>query len=167
MLKSVPDWQTLGTKLGLPDYRIEEIRIDNNVFGVVCQRQTMINKWLQYDLVASWSKLADALEEMGINKVAKDIRDTYIHSYRSKFTKSVHITLSSDAYMHACHLHSFPHTAQGLKWLGVSVLVYYSNWVYIPAKTFHGLVFHSLCASINNFNTVLYIAMSLKYLMLY
>ena len=68
---------------------IDEIRIDAYVHGIVQQRQRMITKWLEYDLNASWSKLADALEEMGSNKVAKDIRDKYIHGYRSKFTGGI------------------------------------------------------------------------------
>ena len=89
MLKSMSDWQTLGIKLGLPDFMIEEIRINVNVYGIVQQRQRMITKWLEYDLNASWSKLADALEEMGSNKVAKDIRDKYVHGYRSKFTGGI------------------------------------------------------------------------------
>ena len=89
MLKSVSDWQNLGTKLGLPDHLIEEIRMDVNVYGIVRQRQRMITRWLDYDLNASWSKLADALEEMGSNKVAKDIRDKYVHGYRSKFTGGI------------------------------------------------------------------------------
>ena len=89
MLKTVVDWQILGTKLGLPDHMIEEIRIDANVYGSVQQRQKMITRWLDYDLNASWSKLADTLEEMGINNVAKDIRDKYIHGYRSNFTGGI------------------------------------------------------------------------------
>ena len=87
MLKSVSDWQTLGIKLGLPDFMIEEIRINVNVYGIVQQRQRMITKWLDYDLKASWSKLADTLEEMGSNKVAKDIRDKYVPGHKSKFTE--------------------------------------------------------------------------------
>ena len=72
--KSVSNWQTLGAKLanGLPDHMIEEIRINMSVFGIFQQKQRMITKWLEYDLKASWSKLADALEKMGINKLAKD-----------------------------------------------------------------------------------------------
>jgi len=89
MLKSMSDWQTLGIKLGLPDFMIEEIRINANVYGIVQQRQRMITRWLEYDLKASWSKLADALEEMGSNKVAKDIRDKYVHGYRSKLTGGI------------------------------------------------------------------------------
>ena len=89
MLKTVVDWQILGTKLGLPYHMIEEIQIDTNVNGSVQQRQKMITRWLDYDLNASWSKLADALEEMGINNVGKDIQDKYVHGYRSKFTGGI------------------------------------------------------------------------------
>ena len=89
MLKSVSDWQTLVTKLGLPDHIFEEIQINANSCLWNCsaeQRQRMITKWLDCDLNASWSKLADA---MGIKKVAKDIRDKYVHGYRSTFTGGI------------------------------------------------------------------------------
>ena len=84
--KSVSNWQTLGAKLanGLPDHMIEEIRINMSVFEIFQQKQRMITKWLEYDFKASWSKLADALEKMGINKLAKDIRDKYVHGYGSE-----------------------------------------------------------------------------------
>lgn len=124
---------------------MEEIRIDTNVYGTVQQRLRMIKKWLEYDLTASWNKLADALEEMGINKVAKDIREKYVHGYKSKFTRGVHLHVyiyisqrldvdcnhistlievtkftSNSSLMLICHLHSItsiPHTTQGLQWL--------------------------------------------------
>ena len=88
MLTPVLDWHTLGTNLGLPVHSLGAIRIDYSVNGTDRQRQEMINKWLAFDTGASWSKLARALEEMKENKVAKNIRDTYVPDHRSKFLLS-------------------------------------------------------------------------------
>ena len=74
----MPDWYNLGTKLGLPDYKLKEIRQDCT--GTVQQRQEMISKWLAYDTEASWSMLARALEKMGMRVVAKEILDQYVSS---------------------------------------------------------------------------------------
>ena len=67
------DWHTLGTKLGLPFYKLEAIRIDYSAYGTGRQKQEMINTWLQYDTEASWDKLANALKEMGKHVAAAQI----------------------------------------------------------------------------------------------
>ena len=87
MLTSVLDWHTLGTKLGLPDSSLGAIRIDHSPYGTDRQRHEMISKWLAYDTKASWSKLASALEEMGNNTLAEEIRGKYIPGYKSEFTR--------------------------------------------------------------------------------
>lgn len=87
MLTDVLDWHTLGTKLGLPDSSLGAIRIDHSAYGTDRQRHEMISKWLAYDTKASWNKLANALEEMGNNTLAKNIRETYIPGYTCKFTR--------------------------------------------------------------------------------
>ena len=75
MLTEVLDWYKLGTKLDLQAHSLAEIRMDYSVHGTDRQRQEMISKWLAFDTEASWSKLAGALEEMGENTAAKNIRD--------------------------------------------------------------------------------------------
>ena len=76
MLTDVVDWHTLGTKLGIPGYKLKEIQIDNSAYGTVRQRNEMISEWLLYDINASWTKLARALVEMGINTPAKKIQES-------------------------------------------------------------------------------------------
>ena len=83
ILTKVLDWYNLGTKLGLPNYKLREIWHDCT--GIVQQRQEMISKWLAYDTEASWNKLARALEEMGMRVVAKEVLDKYVPGYKSMF----------------------------------------------------------------------------------
>lgn len=75
----VLDWHNLGTKLGLPDYKLKEIST-----GTVQQRQ-MISKWLAYDTEASWNKLAKALKEMEMHVIAKEVLDKYVPTYEGTF----------------------------------------------------------------------------------
>ena len=82
ILTKVLDWYTLGTKLGLPDYKLTEIRLDYT--ETVHQRQQMISKWLAFDTETSWNKLARALEEMGMRVVAKEVLDKYVPGYRGR-----------------------------------------------------------------------------------
>ena len=86
ILTEVLDWYNLGTKLGLPDYKLGEICRDYT--GTVRQRQDMISKWLAFDTEASWNKLARALEEMGMHVVAEKIWNQYVTGYRSMFVET-------------------------------------------------------------------------------
>lgn len=76
MLTNVVDLHTLGTKLGIPEYKLAEIKIDYSAYGTVRQRHEMINEWLSYDTNPSWTKLASALVEMGNNAEAKKIQES-------------------------------------------------------------------------------------------
>ena len=87
LLTEVLDWNTLGTKLGLPDYCLGEIKIDYHAYGTRRQRKEMISKWLQSDTEASWSRLASALEKMGNKTVAKNIWSQYVPGYKSRFVR--------------------------------------------------------------------------------
>ena len=87
------DWYDLGTKLGLPDYKLKEIWLDYT--GTVQQRQEMISKWLAYDTEASWNKLARALEEIGMRVVAKEILDKYVSGYKSMFARNQHVMIQT------------------------------------------------------------------------
>ena len=76
MLTDVVDWYTLGIKLGIPGYKLKEIKIDNSAYGNVRQRNEMISEWLSYDINPSWTKLASALMKMGNNAKAKKIQES-------------------------------------------------------------------------------------------
>ena len=91
ILTEVLDWHNLGTKLGLPDYKLGEICRDHT--GTVQQRQQMISEWLAYDTEASWNKLARALEEIGMRVVAKKILDKYVSGYKSMFAGDQHVMI--------------------------------------------------------------------------
>ena len=93
ILTEVLDWYNLGTKLGLPDYKLGEICRDHT--GTVRQRQEMIIKWLAYDTEASWNKLARALEEIGMRVVAKEILDKYVSGYKSMFAGDQHVMIQT------------------------------------------------------------------------
>jgi len=87
ILTGVLEWHTLGIKLDLPVDTLGKIQIDFSVYGTDRLTQEMVKKWLAYDPLASWSKLASALDEMGNHTLAKEIRDKYIPDCRSKLTR--------------------------------------------------------------------------------
>ena len=93
ILTEVLEWYNLGTKLGLPGYKLGEICQDHT--GTVRQRQEMISKWLAYDTEASWNKLARALEEIGMRVVAKEILEKYVSGYKSMFAGDQHVMIQT------------------------------------------------------------------------
>ena len=69
-------WKGLGTKL-LNDTYVQHLTIieTNNRHDVrVCCREMFIY-WLQVDREANWNQLINALEEMQLNTLAKEIRE--------------------------------------------------------------------------------------------
>ena len=93
ILTEVLDWYNLGTKLGLPDYKLVEICQDHT--ETVRQRQEVISKWLAYDTEPSWNKLARALEEIWMRVVAKEILDKYVSGYKSMFAGDQHVMIQT------------------------------------------------------------------------
>ena len=77
-LSTVTDWFELGELLGLPYDLLEEIQIDLAPYGTKRQRSKLVHSWLQRDPAASWSKLCGALERMGENTAAQDIRTKHM-----------------------------------------------------------------------------------------
>ena len=63
LLQEVVEWEELGLHLGLSDAAIKEIR---SMVGetISIKRMVMMSRWLQIDLEATWSKLANALLKM-------------------------------------------------------------------------------------------------------
>ena len=80
-LKSVTDWHRLGINLGVP---ADELTIVENGNQSNNRRKArMLNLWLRCTPNATWEDVVSALEEMGENRVAENIRHNYIRE-RSK-----------------------------------------------------------------------------------
>ena len=56
-------WERLGVELGLKDYHIANISRDHPNRSVTCCRE-VLQKWLDMDPSASWSKLDDAVKKI-------------------------------------------------------------------------------------------------------
>ena len=101
------DWYNLGTKLGLPDYKLREIRLDYT--ETVQKRQEVISKWLAYDTEASWNKLARAVKKMHV--VDKEVLDKHESGYEGRFAWNQHILLQKVQIKECCEItdHSIVH----------------------------------------------------------
>ena len=73
----ITEWYDLGLQLGLPDSTLKLIASNPDVEG---RLRMMLSKWLEYDTQASWHKLANALNTMGKNVVAANIRSKYLRA---------------------------------------------------------------------------------------
>lgn len=85
-LKDVPDWETLGIRLGVSTARIKEISISRNREPCLC-KMDLLDYWLTTDPDVSWERVATALDEMDVHKIAKDIRITYCCSSENSGTQ--------------------------------------------------------------------------------
>ena len=74
-VKDVAEWRDLGLQLGLPDATLASIAMHPDIEG---HRRMMLSKWLESDLEASWEKLADALNKIGKNVIADNIRRQFV-----------------------------------------------------------------------------------------
>ena len=82
-LATVIDWFLLGINLGLPEHELSKIRQNYAHQGIDQQRVEMLNLWLRCTPNATWEDVVRALEQMGENRVAENIREKYIRG-RSK-----------------------------------------------------------------------------------
>ena len=71
----ITEWHDLGLHLGLPDSTLKLIGSSPDIEGHL---RMMLSKWLDYDPEASWDKLANALNTMGKNVIAANIRSKYV-----------------------------------------------------------------------------------------
>ena len=69
------EWHDLGIHLGLPESILKLIGSSPDIEGHL---RMMVSKWLDYDSEASWDKLANALNIMGKNTIATNIRSKYV-----------------------------------------------------------------------------------------
>ena len=71
----ITEWHGLGLQLGLPEHILKPIGSHPDVED---RLRVMLSKWLDYDPQASWDKLANALNTMGKNAIAVNIRSKYV-----------------------------------------------------------------------------------------
>ena len=73
-LQDVNDWQILGLKLGLWWSKLDSLKRDPFLNYEESRKVAMLQTWWNYDLNASWEKLAEALDQMGKCRLAATIR---------------------------------------------------------------------------------------------
>ena len=71
------EWYGLGLQLGLPEHILKPIGSHPDVED---RLRVMLSKWLDYDPQACWNKLANALNTMGKNVIAANIRSEYVRA---------------------------------------------------------------------------------------
>ena len=71
----IAEWHDLGLQLGLPESILKLIGCSPDIEGHL---RMMVSNWLDYDPEASWDKLANALNGMGKNTIAANIRINYM-----------------------------------------------------------------------------------------
>ena len=77
-LKVSADWEDIGLFLGLGLGRLDIIKADNPSDCQKCFRE-MIKVWFrqQVDPPPSWSAIVEALDDLGQNSLAQNLRDKY------------------------------------------------------------------------------------------
>ena len=75
-LKTVNDWHQLGINLHVPADDLTEIERSYKMNHR--QRAAMLDLWLRRTPNAVWKDVVDALQQMGENRVAENIRQKYI-----------------------------------------------------------------------------------------
>lgn len=83
-LTSVINWFSLGLNLNLEKHELDKIQLDHAHQGNDRQRLEMLDKWLRCTPCATWGDVVRALEQMGENSMAENIRHKYIRE-GSKF----------------------------------------------------------------------------------
>ena len=75
VLKGVTAWHDLGLHLGLPESTLAVIALHHDTSGHL---RMMLSNWLSFDNEASWEKLATALNKIGENVIAADVRRQFV-----------------------------------------------------------------------------------------
>ena len=77
-LGEVSEWETLGIKLGIKKYKLEEISSERKGKMTLC-KMDMFDYWLRSNVHASWEKIVIALEQMNneYNDLAHSLRVKY------------------------------------------------------------------------------------------
>ena len=77
-LGQVPQWDILGTYLGLSESEIQVIERDHH--DTARRRLVMLNKWMERDVNASWEKVIDALKSISQIRLANQLKEKYCTS---------------------------------------------------------------------------------------
>ena len=75
--KSVTDWHTLGIQLDLTTTQLNSIHVTYYALGVDRLKTEMFDVWLKSSPDASWMDVITALEDMGMDRVASNVRAAY------------------------------------------------------------------------------------------
>ena len=88
------EWHDLGLQLGLPESILKLIGSSPDIEGHL---RMMVSKWLDYDPEASWDKLANALNTIGKNTIAANIRSKYVGAAATALCDMVDTTTDDDS----------------------------------------------------------------------
>ena len=83
----ITEWFDLGLQLGLPDSTLRQVGSHQNIDDHL---RMMLSKWKEYDTQASWEKLANALNTMGKNVIAANIRSKFVRAVDQTITRDFH-----------------------------------------------------------------------------
>ena len=71
------DWKNIGVQLDINDGELEHIKSDNRGDSKACLRE-MLRIWLnRVDPPPSWSAIAEAIEDLGDEQLAQELRSKY------------------------------------------------------------------------------------------
>jgi len=77
-LSTVSDWYQLGIKLGVPDYKLDEIQMSYPTEGCSRWKVKALSLWLRCTPNSSWRNVVRALQQMGENALAERMQQKYI-----------------------------------------------------------------------------------------
>ena len=76
-LTEITNWYRLGLNLNLQTHELKKIQQDHAHRGSDQQMLEMLDKWLRRTPTATWDDVVTALQQMGENRVAENIRQKH------------------------------------------------------------------------------------------
>ena len=74
LIDMAPSYQDIGSELDVPYATLKLIRKDPNLSDPKEKCRNMLEVWLENDTSATWKKLCDALQEVGMSVLAEQIK---------------------------------------------------------------------------------------------
>lgn len=75
-LREFPNWRELGTELGIPEGRMDEIERDQP--SILERRRVLLQEWFDRHETVCWQELIGALRAIKQYNRAKTIADEYV-----------------------------------------------------------------------------------------